>query len=163
MMQCIRFMICRCNVCACELICCTAVWLKKINPWMLLRTCWISMSWSCSTDELLFREINYVARNVWCNVLVLLMFVIYGCNVCACELICCIAICLRKMNPWMPLRICWIFMSWSWSTDELLLREVNSVVRAMPCTACKVCWGVPRNSTTFCRGLITGNFVPLGI
>ena len=34
---------------------------------------------------------SYVAWNVWCNICVLSMFMIYGCNVCTCKLICCIA------------------------------------------------------------------------
>ena len=33
---------------------------------------------------------SYVAWNVWCNKCALSMFMIYGCNVCACKLICCI-------------------------------------------------------------------------
>ena len=88
---------------------------------------------------------------------------IYGCNVRACKLICCITVWLRKINPWKLLRICWTFMSWSWSTDELLLREVNSIVREMPCTACNICLGNLEKFDDFYWGLIIWSLVLLGI
>ena len=105
---------------------------------------------------------SYAAWDVWCNVFALSMFMIHGCNVCAYEMICCIAVWLRKINPWMPLRMCWIFMSWSWSTGELFLREISSVVRAMPCTTCKICSGNPEKFDDFYRGLIVWNLFRWG-
>ena len=94
--------------------------------------------------------------NVWCNVFSLSMFMIYGCNVCACELICCIAVYLRKINPCMSLRICWIFMSWSWSIDK------NSVVRAMSYTVWGICLGNPENFDDFYWGLFNGSLCSVG-
>ena len=54
-------------------------------------------------------------------------------------------------------------MLWSWSVDEFPLRELNSVVREMPYTACKILLGNPEKFDDFYWGLITGSSVPLGI
>ena len=54
-------------------------------------------------------------------------------------------------------------MLWSLGVDEFLLREINSVVREMSYTACKIPLGNPEKFDDFYWGVITGSFVPLGI
>ena len=73
------------------------------------------------------------------------------------------AVLLRKINPWLLLRICGFFMSWSRSVDEFPFREINFVLREMPCTAWKICLGNLEKLDDFYRGLITGSFISPGI
>ena len=58
----------------------------------------------------------HVVWNARYNTFVLSMFMIYGCDVC--ELVCYTVAGLGKINPWLLLRICGFFMSWSWSIDK---------------------------------------------
>ena len=50
-----------------------------------------------------------------------------------------------------------------WSADEFAFREMNFVVRKMPCTVWKIGLGNLKKLDDFYRRLIIGSFVPLGI
>ena len=78
---------------------------------------------------------SYVAWNVWCNICTLSMFIIYGCNVCACKRIFCIV------------------------EENKSLTAEDSVVRVMPYTSWGICFGNPENFNDFYWGLLTGVFV----
>ena len=96
---------------------------------------------------------------------VLSMFMIYGCDVCVCELIYCTAVWIggNKSLTVDEDMECKSSCLWNWSVDEFPLGEINYVVRETPCIACEILLGNPEKFGDFYRGVITGSFIPLGI
>ena len=90
---------------------------------------------------------------------------IYGCDVCACELICHTAVGFGEDKSLTAVED--MECKYSCCEVEVLmnfrLEKKNSVVREIPCTSCKILLGNPEKFGDFYRGLITGSFIPPGI